>query len=73
MADHLLRLELEDNEASQVHINHSFPDDQLLVVSLGDWTPWYADIVNYLVAKIIPLDLTSKQKKRFFTKLRHYF
>ena len=66
MADHLSRLELEDNEASQVHINHSFSDDQLLVVSLGDWTPWSADIVNYLVAKIIPSDLTSKQKKRFF-------
>ena len=71
--DHLSRLELEENEASQVHINDSFPDEQLLVVSYANWTPWFADIVNYLAAIIIPLDLTSQQKKRCFDELRHYF
>ena len=72
MADHLPRLELEDNEASQVHINDSFPDKQLLAVSHANWTPWFADIVNYLAARIIPSYLTSQQKKRFFVELRQY-
>ena len=62
-----------DNEALLVHINDSFPDDQLLALSHNDWTPWFADIVNYLAAEIIPSDLTSQQKKRFFAELRHYF
>ena len=73
MADHLSRLELEDNEGSQVHINDSFPDKQLLPVSHVDWTSWYVDIVNYLAVRIIPSNLTSQQKKRFFAELRHYF
>ena len=29
--------------------------------------------MNYLAAGIIPSDLTSQKKKRFFAKLRHYF
>ena len=29
--------------------------------------------MNFLAAEIIPLDLTSQQKKRFFAELRHYF
>ena len=49
VADHLSILESEDNEASQVHINDSFPNAQLLTVSYADWTPWFADIMNYLV------------------------
>ena len=52
VANHLSRLELEDNEASQVHINDSFSDEQFLAVSHADWTPWFANIMNYLVSKI---------------------
>ena len=73
VADHLSILELEDNEASQVHINDSFSDEQLLVVSHVDWTPWFVDIVNYLAVGNINSDLISQQKKRFFSDLRHYF
>ena len=45
----------------------------MLVVSHADWTPWFADIVNCLVTGIIPSNLTSQQKKRFFDELKHYF
>ena len=38
VADHLSRLELIENEASQEHINDSFPDKQLLALSHADWT-----------------------------------
>ena len=47
VVDHVFILELEDNEASQVHFNDSF------VVSHVDWTPCVVDIVNYLAVRII--------------------
>lgn len=45
VADHLSRLEFEDH-TSHIPIGDSFPDEQLFAIST---TPWYADIVNYLV------------------------
>ena len=69
----LSRLEFPDNEASQVHINDSFPDKQLLALFPIDWTLSFTNIVNYLASGIIPLDLTSQQNKSFFVELRHYF
>ena len=35
--------------------------------------PWFVDYVNYLVAKVIPLEFSYQQKKRFFTHLKHYY
>ena len=61
--DHLSRLELSDNEATLVHMNDSFPDEQLLPLSHTDGTPWFVDIMNYLTVGIIPMDLTSQQRK----------
>ena len=60
MADHLSRLELKDNEASQVHINDSFPDKQLLALSHGEFTSWFADLVNYLAVGVVPKDFSSQ-------------
>ena len=41
VVDHLSRLELKDNEASQVHSNDSFPDEQLLALSHVEFTLWF--------------------------------
>ena len=49
--DHLSRLEGPINE---VQINDNFPDKQLLAMSGVSPMPWFADYVNYLVAKVIP-------------------
>ena len=52
VADHLSRLEFEDNGASQVHINDSFPDEQLLALSHTEFTSWFADLRNYLAVEV---------------------
>ena len=60
VADHLSRLEFEDNEASKVHINDSFMDKQLLALSHAEFTPWFTDLVNYLATEVVPTKLSSQ-------------
>ena len=70
VADHLSRLERGvpvDNEP----INDKFPDEQLWAAQ--DMSiPWFADIVNYLVANLMPPDLNYHQKKRFVAEVKDY-
>ena len=70
IAYHLSRLEGPINE---VQINDNFLDEHLLAISEVSPMPWFADYVNYLVAKVIPQEFTYQQKKKFFFKLRHYY
>ena len=71
---HLSRLELPESEVKhQVQINDTFPDEQLLAVSHSDEAPWFANIVNYLVAKVVPSELSSHQRKKFFFKVKHSY
>lgn len=51
--DYLSRLEREAMLQILTLINESFLDEQLLVVST-DYSPWYADFMNYLVSKVMP-------------------
>ena len=51
VADHLSRLE---GSRDEVQINDNFPDEQLLAIEDIQLVPWFADYVNYLVAKVIP-------------------
>ena len=55
VADHLFGLERPGNE---VQIIDSFPDEQLLTISYSSSTPWFANYVNYLVAKVLPLEFS---------------
>lgn len=50
VADHLSRIE-QDEDASLIH--DDFPDEKLL--QLREVTPWYVDLVNYLVAEVFPI------------------
>jgi hypothetical protein len=50
VADHLSRLQFK--ESTELPINDYMRDDTLLKVSTTD--PWYANIVNYIVAGYIP-------------------
>ena len=55
VANHLSRLEEPRDE---VQVNDDFPDEQLLAIENTKLTPWFADYVNYLVAKVIPLEFS---------------
>ena len=70
VVDHLSRLEEARDE---VHVNDDFPDEQLLAIEDKNPIPWFADYVNYLVAKVIPPEFSYQQKKRFFALLKHYY
>ena len=39
-------------------MNDGFPDEQILAIEDKRAAPWFADYVNYLVAKVIPLELS---------------
>ena len=70
VADHLSRLE---GARDDVPVNDEFPDEKLFVIEEKRAVPWFADYVNYLVAKVIPPEFNFQKKKRFFAHLKHYY
>ena len=70
VANHLSRLEVPSKE---IQINDDFPDKQLLAIEDKELVPWFADFVNYLVARVLPLEFSYQLKKRFFAQLKHYY
>lgn len=58
-----------------------FPDEKLLALTVVEpsaiasdaTTPWFADIVNFLVSKVVPPTMTYQQKKRFFHTIKQYY
>ena len=54
-------------------MNEDFPYEKLLAIKYKRPVPWFADYVNYLVAKVIPSEFSYQQKKRFFLHLKHYY
>ncbi len=34
--------------------------------------PWYADLVNYLVTKVVPFDLTRAKKEKLKSEAKYY-
>ena len=60
VTDHLSRLE---GVRDEVHVNDDFPDEQLLAIEDKKSVPWFADYVNYLVARVIPSEFIYQNKK----------
>ncbi|XP_062103682.1 uncharacterized protein LOC133814781 [Humulus lupulus] len=54
-------------------INENFLDEQLFSIESEEKLPWFADYVNYLVAKVVPLDMSRQQLKRFYSEVKHYY
>ncbi|KAL4296425.1 hypothetical protein GQ457_12G013270 [Hibiscus cannabinus] len=68
VADHLSRL-VCDTSFESTSINDTFPDEQLLSVSV---TPWYADIANYLATGKIPFQWDLQDKRKFLNEVRKF-
>ena len=59
VADHLSRLVREEEE---LPLKETFPDEQLFGIQVN--TPWYADIVNYIVTNEFPYTLSHAKKEK---------
>ena len=51
VADHLSRLE---GLSKEIQINDDFPDKQVFVIEDKNPVPWFIDLVNYLVVRVLP-------------------
>jgi len=63
IVDHLSRLEDSSHVRNEGQIREEFPVKQLLALDLAQ-VPWYADIVNFLVASLFPPGASTHQKQR---------
>ncbi|XP_015166960.1 uncharacterized protein [Solanum tuberosum] len=63
VADHLYRLEEKEKEEVDLDTDDSFPDEQVLAVTLN-LIPWFDNFANYLVSDLIPEGLTFQQRKK---------
>ncbi|GJS62731.1 putative nucleotidyltransferase, ribonuclease H [Tanacetum coccineum] len=73
-ADHLSRLEnLNMGELAEDEITDKFPNEHLMILKAKLKEPWYADYVNYIVGKVIPLKWMPERRKWFFSQVRNYF
>ena len=67
VADHLSQLvHVEDT----IPLHENFPDEQLFYMSKR--TPWYADIVNYLVSKQLSQELSMAQRNKIKSDAKYY-
>ena len=66
VTDHLSRLE---GARDEVYVNDDFLDEQLLAIDEKRAIPWFANYVNYLVAKVIPPEFSYQQKKEVLRTL----
>ena len=62
VAYHLSRLE---GASDEVQLNDDFPDEQLLAIEDKRAVPLFVNYVNYLVAKVVPLEFNYQQKRGF--------
>ncbi|XP_070056555.1 uncharacterized protein [Nicotiana tomentosiformis] len=72
VADRLSRLEEEGRPHDDLEINDSFPDDQLLSISMTGM-PWFANLANYLVSGIVPNEFSSNQRKKLKRDCLDYY
>ncbi|XP_062151870.1 uncharacterized protein LOC133860246 [Alnus glutinosa] len=71
VADHLSRLTVEFTK-EVTPISETFPDEQLMHIAHTP-SPWFADIVNYLVTGHMPLHWGRQDKSRFMAIAKYFF
>ena len=69
VADHLSRIE---RAPDSLPIRDHFPDEQLLSISDFSSTPWFANIVNFLVASVFPPLASRAQIAKIKSDAKYY-
>ena len=67
VTNHLSRLVHVEDE---LRLQETFPDEQLFSASVT--LPWYANIVNYLVTKMLPFGLFKAQRDKIKSDAKYY-
>ncbi|KAJ9565994.1 LOW QUALITY PROTEIN: hypothetical protein OSB04_001960 [Centaurea solstitialis] len=71
VADHLSRLEKQDNSEPGTDICETFPDEKIFAIKQLS-IPWFADIVNYLACRIIPKELNKHARRKLIFDSKKY-
>jgi len=69
--DHLSRITVDFTEEA-TPISEAFPDEQLMHIAHTP-SPWFADIVNYLVTGQMPLHWGRQDKSKFMDMVKYFF
>ncbi|XP_073307370.1 uncharacterized protein [Primulina huaijiensis] len=69
VADHLSRL-VTGSSCEMTPINDNFPDEHLFSVTT---TPWFANIVNFLVTGKMPPQWSSQDKRKFLNEVKNFY
>ncbi|XP_070045375.1 uncharacterized protein [Nicotiana tomentosiformis] len=72
VADHLSHFEEEGRPHDGLEINDSFPDEQLLAISMKE-VLWFADLANFLVSGIIMDEFSSNQRTKLKINCDDYY
>jgi hypothetical protein len=71
VAHHLSRITVDVTEEA-TPISETFPDEQLMHIAHTP-SPWFADIVNYLVTGQMPLHWGRQDKSKFMAMVKYFF
>jgi hypothetical protein len=71
VVDHLSRITVDFTEET-TPISKTFPDEQLMHIA-HTHSPWFADIVNYLVTGQMPLHWGRQDKSKFMAMVKNFF
>jgi hypothetical protein len=71
VANHLSRITVDfTKEATPIY--GTFPDEKLMHIAHTP-SPWFADIVNYLVTGHMPLHWGRQDRTKFMAMVKHFF
>jgi len=70
VADHLSRIEQEEENSNEFPIDDAFPDEYLLSIT-ANLTPWYVPFTNFFACGVLPPDLSFQGKKKFLVYVKY--
>ncbi|XP_012461582.1 uncharacterized protein LOC105781605 [Gossypium raimondii] len=70
VADHLSRLEVENEYGESQMIKDEFPNEKILLAMA---LPWYADIVNFLVNGLLIPVMNYQGQRKFLHDVKQYY